>query len=75
MHFLSKLNKKGDDLSPLLFNFSLEYTIRNVQENKDEFEFSGTHLLLIYIENVNLLDDYIITSTDAIGFLDMAIGL
>jgi hypothetical protein len=26
--------KQGDDLSPLLFNFSLEYVIRRVQETR-----------------------------------------
>ena len=47
--------KQGDAPSPMPFNFGLEYAIRRLQVNRDGLKLNGTHQLLAYADDINIL--------------------
>jgi len=47
---------QGDALSSLLFNIAVDYAIRKVQVNQDSLKLNGTRQLLVYVDDVNILD-------------------
>ena len=64
--------KKGDALSPLLFNFALDYAISRVQVNQDGLKLNGTHQLLLYADDVNILGGSVHTIKENAEALVMA---
>ena len=70
--------KQGDVLSPLLFNIALKYAIRRIQVNQDGLKLNGTHQLLAYADDVNILGGSVHTvkkNAEAIVAATKEIGL
>jgi hypothetical protein len=68
--------KKGDALSLLLFN--LLCNIRRVQEKQERMKLDGTHYLLAYDDDVNILGENIDTiqkNTEALLDASKDVGL
>jgi hypothetical protein len=63
---------KKDDLSPLLFDFALVYAIRRVRVNQDGLKLNGTHKLLVYVYDVNILGGSVHTTKTNVEALVVA---
>jgi hypothetical protein len=50
--------KQGDALSPLLFNFALEYHLEDSRE-QELLKLNGTHQMLAYADDVNIVGENI----------------
>ena len=62
----------------MLFSFALEYAIRRVQVNQDGLKLNGTHQLLAYADDVNILGGIVHTlkeSAEALVAAAREIGL
>jgi hypothetical protein len=75
---IQNCHKQGYVLSPLLFNFTLEYAIKEIQEHQVGLELNGTRRLLVYDEDVNLLGgnkNIINKNTEALSDASKEVGL
>ena len=48
--------KQEDVLSPFLFKVALEYAVRMVHVNQDGLKFNGAYQLVVYVDDINMLD-------------------
>ena len=55
-----------------LYNFALEYAIRRVQVNQNGLKLNGTHQLLVYADDVNILGGIVHTAKENAEALTVA---
>ena len=70
--------KQGDVLFPLLSSFTLKCVIRKVQVIQDDLKLNGTHQLLVYADDVNILGGSVHTvkeNAEALVVASKEIGL
>jgi len=48
--------KERDALSPLIFTFTVGYAILSVQVNQEGLKCNGTHQLVVYADDINMLE-------------------
>ena len=75
---IKNILKNGDAILPFLFNLTLEYANGRVQVNQDGLKLNGTHQLLVYADDVNILGGSIHAvkkDTDALVVASMETGL
>lgn len=53
---LKNAMKQGDAFSSSLFMFVLEHAIRKVEAKQERLKLNGIHPLLVFANDVNLLD-------------------
>jgi len=62
----------------LLFNFALQYAIRRVQVNQNGLKLKGTQQLLVYADDVNIIEGSVHTvkeNAEALVMASSEIGL
>jgi hypothetical protein len=62
--------KQGDALSPLFFNFALEYAIKRVHENQEKLKLKGAQQFSAYADAVDTVGENIDTMTNTETSLD-----
>ena len=64
--------KHGYALSPLLFNFALEYAITRVQVKQDGLKLDCILQLLVYVDDINIMGGGVLTIKNNTEYLVVA---